>query len=246
MADDTRQPGAIFWLALFILSGLFHESAWSLSVADDKQSQNAGHYEIDPHTSEILILVYRSGMLARLGHNHVISFGNIVGEVVVGTTLSKSSVNMALSVVEAEVDRPESRRAAGDAFTGDVGEKARAKTRKNMLGKGLLFADYFPLITIQSHEIIGSAPNLKLALEIDIKDLRIPLEVDVTMESDSDTLIATGMYQLRQSDLGLQPLSLLMGLLAVKDEMDVIFRINAYRKENFDGNTPPESEGITP
>jgi hypothetical protein len=38
-------------------------------------------YEIDPQASELHILVYRGGTLARLGHNHVMSSKSLTGRV---------------------------------------------------------------------------------------------------------------------------------------------------------------------
>jgi len=233
VADRFSRLGAGFWFTLFVFFGLFSGSAWSFQETGSEElppEQVSGNYEIDSQASEIQILVYRSGALARLGHNHVIGFGNISGEVVLGKTPDESSVALVFAVAESEIDLPEARRAAGDATFGEVGEKARAGTRKNMLGKALLDAERFPVISMKSNEVLGTLPNLKFAMEIDIKDQQIPLEVDAVVEFDSGNLIATGVFQIRQSDLGLRPLRLFMGLLAVRDEMDVMFRIKAIKK----------------
>lgn len=249
MVDGPARNGSKFGFSLLAIFVLLNESAWSLPDSDNTlplSAPKSGSYEIDSQTSEIQLLVYRSGALSRLGHNHVIGFGNISGEVVLGTTSSESSVSLTFAVAETEIDQPEARRAAGDATFGEVGEKARAGTRKNMLGKKLLNAAKFPVIRVNSTEINGVLPELKLAVEIEIKDQRIPLVVDAVVESDSGSLIATGVFQVRQSDLGLKPLSLFMGMLAVQDEIDVMFRIKAIRKERLDENGAAEIETVAP
>lgn len=249
MAERLGRFGSGFWFALFAICGLLSESAWSLAESAGMEllsEQRSGNYVIDSQTSEIQVLVYRSGALARLGHNHVIGFANISGEIVLGATLVDSSVNLVFAVAESEVDQPEARRAAGDAAFGEVGEKARAGTRKNMLGEALLNAEKFPVVNMNSIEIFGVIPNLALAMEIGIVGQVIPMEVDAVVEFDSGNLVATGVFQVRQSDLGLKPLKLLLGLLAVRDEMDVMFRIHAIRKERFNEATRTEIETITP
>jgi len=41
------------------------------------------HYRVDDEASQVLILVYRDGRMARLGHNHVLRVRQLSGEVVV-------------------------------------------------------------------------------------------------------------------------------------------------------------------
>jgi hypothetical protein len=51
--------------------------------------------------------------------------------------------------------------------------------------------------------------------------------VPFTLQSDSSRLLAIGSLELRQSDLGLSPYSLMLGALQVQDAMTIKFKIVA-------------------
>ncbi len=66
-----RLPG---WLILPLL-------LTSLFVAVQSSAQQV--YSVDPAASDIHWLVYKAGAFARLGHNHIISVGELTGRVTV-------------------------------------------------------------------------------------------------------------------------------------------------------------------
>ena len=52
-------------------------------MAAPAASLEAARYRIDAERSEVLILVYRDGHMAALGHNHVVAVRALSGEVIV-------------------------------------------------------------------------------------------------------------------------------------------------------------------
>jgi len=64
-----------------------------------------------------------------------------------------------------------------------------------------------------------------VAIEIAGHDSTI--DVPFTVQSDSDQLAATGSFDVRQSQLGLTPYSLMLGALQVQDGMTIKFKIVA-------------------
>ena len=110
----------------------------------------AGVYRIDPSASRLRLLVYRSGSLAQLGHNHVIETSALSGWVLVAAPAEKSSLRLQFAPGDLIVDDPAARREEGTDFAEEVSADARAGTRSNMLGDKLLDADRHPLVAVQS------------------------------------------------------------------------------------------------
>jgi hypothetical protein len=187
-------------------------------------------YRVDESRSELRILVYRAGPLARLGHNHVMVNRALRGEV----KLADSGSGFWLNVPAAGflVDEARARREEGADFGNEVPEDARSGTLRNMLGTAVLDADEFPVITIQSTAV--ASPNgasgsgsMLATVAISVAGHESKIDVPFTLQSDSDQLTATGSFDVRQSQLGLTPYSLMLGALQVRDEMTIKFKIAA-------------------
>jgi len=105
-------------------------------------------YRVDESRSELRILVYKGGPLARLGHNHVMVNRALRGEV----KLADSGSGFSLNVPAAGflVDDAQARREEGADFGSEVSDDAKSGTLRNMLSAAVLDADEFPAITIRS------------------------------------------------------------------------------------------------
>ena len=125
-------------------------------------------YRIDPAQSELRLLVYRSGTMARLGHNHVIVNRSLDGWVAVAASIAASSFWLKIPAAAFAVDEAGARAEEGADFAAVVAEDAKSATLRNMLGAALLDADRFPDITVRSlelHESVdGSAAGTPVAL----------------------------------------------------------------------------------
>lgn len=188
----------------------------------------ARRFVVQPGESELLILVYREGRLARLGHNHVISSTQLDGVVYLAPDLLNSAVELRLPVATLEVDRPANRARAGDEFPGEIAPDAIAGTRDNMLGSAQLDAERWPELLLVSRGITGAEPQLKLELDMALKNQVTAITVPVRLRREGDArLIAEGEFSVLQTDLGLQPFSALLGALRVRDQLDIRFRIVA-------------------
>ena len=185
--------------------------------------------EVDTGASLLQVFVYRDGPMARLGHNHVVSTTALSGEVVLDRDGGLSRLQLVLPVASLEVDRPELRAAAGPDFPGEVPVADREGTRQNLLGEAFLDAARYPEIRLAS----GLAPAsgvegaVRLAVEATVRGGSYSLEVPVTVTRDGDQLEATGEISLSHGELGLKPFSVMGGLLSVRDELRLSFRIVA-------------------
>lgn len=186
-----------------------------------------GVYRIDAGRSELRVLVYRAGPMARFGHNHVMTNRAISGSVTVADTLSSSVFSLSVPAAEFVVDDAEMRREEGADFEGDIAPDAKDGTLRNMLSPSLLDAAEFPSILVRSVAVDDSHGALTATLSIQIAGHESTVMAPFTLEVDSGRLSAWGSVDLRQTELGLTPFSLMLGVLKVQDEIHMKFRIVA-------------------
>jgi hypothetical protein len=189
-------------------------------------------YRIDENQSELRILVYRAGPLARFGHNHVIVNRAIRGAVSLADVPGDSVFWLTVPLAGFVVDDVKARREEGAEFAGDIPDDAKSGTLHNMLSAALLNADEFPEIAVRSVAGSGArdasgAGGLTATVAINVAGHESTVDVPLTLHVDSARLSATGSLELRQSALGLTPFSLMLGALQVQDQMRLKFRIIA-------------------
>jgi hypothetical protein len=113
-------------------------------------------YRIDESRSELRILIYRAGPLARLGHNHVIINRSIRGVVNLADAAAESVFSMEVPVAGFVVDDAQARSEEGEDFAAAVPDDAKSGTLRNMLSKAVLVGDEFPVITVKSIAVARS------------------------------------------------------------------------------------------
>ena len=141
------------------------------SVADPVPRQGAQVYDVDSAASELKILVYRAGPLAKLGHNHVIVASELTGEVYRQEPITGSGFELYLAPETLQVDPVEARQAEGSAFESQPTASDIQGTRRNMLGKRVLDSSRFPQIKIQGFSLTGELPAVVLNCRVLLRDL---------------------------------------------------------------------------
>jgi hypothetical protein len=163
--------------------------------------------------SALRILVFRGGTAARLGHNHVLGAAGLrVDWPAAGPVLS-------FRLDALDIDPPTLRAALGPAFASAVDEEARAGTRANLL-KALDGAAH-PEVVVRTLQQLGEGSRRAVEAEISLHG--------VTRRqwfvAEVDGKRARGEVVVRQSDFGIQPFTVLGGLLAVQDALVVQFQL---------------------
>jgi YceI-like domain len=184
-----------------------------------------GDYKIDSGHSELRLLVYRAGPLARLGHNHVMVNRAVTGHARIGESLASTSFWLSVPVSAFSVDDAQSRSEEGDDFPGEIPEDAKEGTRRNMLSAAVLNAAQFPDITVTSAALSGTLQSATAEVEISAAGHNSRISVPLTLQGDPQHLIGIGSAEVRQTALGLAPYSLLGGALQVQDAMQLKFKI---------------------
>lgn len=184
-------------------------------------------WQLVPGESEVRVLVYRAGALSGLGHNHVVSSERIRGRIRMAEEITSAHFALAVPLESFRVDLPAERAAAGADFRSEPDAQAIRGTRANMLGPQVLDAGRFPWLTVQGAVRHGPEwlPGVHATIRLHGESRTI--EVPVALHREAGRLLLTGHFTLRQSDFGIQPLSILGGAIQVRDEFRVLFRLVA-------------------
>lgn len=221
----------LFWLTAVVLSGCSPPTTpdtTALPPAFDPARFRGGEtYHILPQASQIRIQVYRSGPLARLGHNHIISTREIRGRVYRHEEPRNSGIVLQLPVNDFEVDDPTLRATAGPAFAGVPSAKDVAGTRYNMLGEQVLDAGRYPIISITSVTVSGSGNTLDALMRVTVRGVSTDIKVPIHVQRENRSIIIKGEAGISQTELGIAPFSILMGAIAVQDNIIVQFELVA-------------------
>lgn len=192
------------------------------------QSAGGRVFTLNPKTSNLRMYAFRAGKAAKFGHNHVLSAPDFQGFFhLAADGPAASRFDLAFRLDQLAFDAPEHRAALGPAFASTISAEDTASTRNNMLGDNNFQAARFPMLRIQSLQIVGDAPKFaaKIAVELhgQTREIWTPLNVTGLPER----LAVQGALVLRQSDFGIKPFSVFGGILAVQDEVVVEFTLSA-------------------
>ena len=188
---------------------------------------SGAHYRIDPAQSELTVLVYRAGVMASLGHNHVIVNRALAGWVTVAGPPSAAAFALTVPATDFVVDDAEARSAQGADFSEAVPEEAKAGTAHNMLGAAVLDAADHPAVTVRSLSVAETRGGLEATVAIEAAGHESQLTVPFTLDRSPGRLSATGALTVRQTALGLTPLSIFLGALRVEDAIGLKFKLVA-------------------
>jgi hypothetical protein len=179
-------------------------------------------FRVDSRESLVVIEVRRSGSLARLGHDHVVASHEVTGYVAPG----EGRADLYIALARLAVDEPALRVEAG--FETQPTESDIEGTRSNMLAK-VLEADKFPFALIGITGANAREKKATLAVAVTLHGRLRTLQAPAEIEADAEKMSVTGRLSFDQTDFGIAPYSLLGGAIAVKNGVDLRFRIRAHR-----------------
>ncbi len=185
-------------------------------------------FAIDGAASDIHWLVYKSGALARLGHNHVIAVPSARGSVTVaGQDLPASHFEIVIPVADLVIDDPKLRSGLGEEFASVPTEKDVEGTRHNMLTDRVLDGDRFPTIRVSGTGPLGTTGAQTFKLRIELLGRTVELTVPTKVTVTDDRVEASGEFDLNHAELGMQPFTALMGALSVGEKMSFSYHVVA-------------------
>jgi len=185
-------------------------------------------WHLDPARSEVRILAFRAGPLARLGHNHVILGRDLAGRLAVpvagGYDGARFSVSLPVSGLV--VDDADARSAEGADFDSRPTPADVAGTREHMLGSRLLDAAAFPAILVRGRVAAGAGGLHADAVAV-VRGREAPLSAPLEATAAGGVLTVSGAFHVTHAALGLTPYSVGLGALSVREDIEVRFRLVA-------------------
>ena len=172
---------------------------------------------IDSAQSLIAVTVRRGGVLARLGHDHVVASHAVTGTV----APSRNVADFTFRLDEMKIDEAELRQIAGLAKQPSA--EAIEGTRYNMLNK-VLDAERYPLVHVHAERVAADQP---LQVSITLHGVTRTLAIPVELREAAGVIQVKGTVNLKQSDFGLTPFSVMAGAMSVQDQMELRFDLTA-------------------
>ena len=179
-------------------------------------------FRVDSPESLVVIEVRRAGSLARLGHDHVVASHEVGGYV----APDEGRADLYVQLERLEVDEAALRAEAG--FDTQPTQLDIDGTRANMLEK-VLETDKFPFALIRVSGVGARERSVTLSVAITLHGITKALQVPSQVEADAERISVTGRFSFDQTDFGITPYSLLGGAIAVRNGVDLRFRIRARR-----------------
>jgi polyisoprenoid-binding protein YceI len=181
------------------------------------QADAGPQLRIDAAQSLIAVTVRRGGVLARLGHDHVVASHAVSGTV----TPSRNVADFQFRLDEMKIDEADLRQIAGLAKQPSA--DAIEGTRHNMLTK-VLDAARYPLVQVHAERTGADQP---LQVAITLHGVTRTLAIPVVQREENGVIRVQGTVNLKQTDFGLTPFSVMGGAMAVQDQMELRFDLTA-------------------
>jgi len=159
-----------------------------------------------PRNSTIIIHVGKTGLFSGFGHNHTISAP------IAHAAIDPKSKTASITVLTREMK----------VLDPDASEKDRQEIQATMLGPKVLDAQKYPEIRFTSTRIEQtSAGEFKVTGNLELHGVTKQLEFPVTGTPEH----YTGKTKFKQTDFGIQPVSVGGGTVKVKDEIELEFNV---------------------
>ncbi|MGB0449773.1 MAG: YceI family protein [Porticoccaceae bacterium] len=198
-----------------------------LTIHTDQDSDSV--YKVDSPASRILITVRRGGLMASLGHDHIVASHDLQGYILLDRNNPQNPICRAdffARLANLEVDNPQLRAEAGLTTTPTT--KDIAGTTSNMLKS--IEAKSFPFARLYSSDCLAALSGEQSEVLLTIHGVSRRQEIVIEIEEASDSqLILSGKFSILQSDFGIEPFSIMNGLIKVEDSLELEFKIAALK-----------------
>jgi len=181
-----------------------HLAAAIVILAGPDQPEQA----IDTERSSLTVHVGKAGLLSAAAHEHWVN-APIAG----GTVAADGSTPAVRFTVDARrlSVRPEK----------GVTDKDRAEVQSNMQSK-VLESNIYPDIVFRSTEVRRTGALVwGVSGDLTLHGVTKPVSVDVTRQNDA----YVGTVRIKQTEFGIQPIKIGGGVVRVKDELEISFRV---------------------
>ncbi len=167
--------------------------------------------------------------MASLGHDHIVASNDLQGFILLDRNdLQNPScrADFYAQLDNLEVDNAQLRAEAG--FTTTPSQRDIAGTTSNMLKS--IEVERFPFARLHSSDCLTALSGKDSELQLTIHGVSRKQKIAINIEEVSDDrLVFSGEFSLLQSDFGIEPFSIMNGLIKVEDRLELKFKITAVR-----------------
>lgn len=182
-------------------------------------------FKVDSLQSDVMITVRRGGLMAKLGHDHIVSSRQLQGFILMDQDNQRCHADFYIPVHLMEVDNPQLRAQAQMQTT--PSDKDIAGTRINMLKS--INAKQFPFVQLRSADCSEIFTNSIVAIEIQLHGVTRNQQIDFNWHRDkAGVLTAQSTFSLLQTDFNIAPFSIMNGLIKVEDKLEIDVQLTAY------------------
>jgi polyisoprenoid-binding protein YceI len=177
-------------------------SPWVLFLLASSLSLAQTARPIDVANSTITVSAYKTGLFSFAGHDHTVS-----------APIASGTLDEARRTIEFTIQTKE-------LMVLDPGEsdKNRAEIRTTMLGDKLLDAEKYPAITFRSTNVRQlTTATFDVRGDLTLHGTTRPIAMNVTRNGTK----YVGVTKLKQTDFGMEPVSVAGGTVKVKDEVKI-------------------------
>ena len=176
-------------------------------------------FKVDPAQCSLVLQLFKDGVAARLGHDHVVHASVFSGIVAYDPRNPEaSSLQVAVDVRSLIADDPGTRRKFG--LAGEPSASDRAEIDKAMKGDGQLAVARFPAMTFTS-TAIATQPDGRFLVtgRLTIRGVTNEFKFPAQMRVEGARLRGRAQLKFKQSSFGYPPYSALLGVIKNKDEV---------------------------
>jgi hypothetical protein len=184
---------------------------------------------IDTPSSVLKVYVGKAGVLSAMGHNHVITFYNIKGQIIAADERQEASALLVIDLRESIVDDAQERDRAGSGYDSMPGESAREATRNNMAGPIVLDLARYPLLEVSIKQTIENQYTDIYEVTLNFKGSKLDLTLPATVFISENKISVDSDFQLSHKQLNLRPFSTAGGLLRVAENIRFQIHLEAVR-----------------
>ena len=182
-------------------------------------------FKVDSLQSDVMITVRRGGLMAKLGHDHIVSSRQLQGFILMDQDNQRCHADFYIPVHSMEVDNPQLRAQAQMQTTPSA--RDIAGTRINMLKS--VDAKQFPFVQLRSADCSEIFTNSSVAIEIQLHGVTRNQQIDFNWHRDkAGVLTAQSTFSLLQTDFNIAPFSIMNGLIKVEDRLEIAVQLTAY------------------
>jgi len=178
---------------------------------------SAATFRVDPSRSSLVVQIFRDGVAAKLGHDHVVQATAFSGRVTYDLSApGLSSVAAQVPTATLKVDEAQTRRKFG--LEGQPTAADVAEVEKSMKAEGQLDVAKFPMITFTSTTITPDTPDRYLvAGQLTIRGIARAVQFPANVVMEGNAIRATATLTFMQSAFGYKPYRALLGAIKNRD-----------------------------